>query len=436
MDNKKSPALSPMVKVVLGSFAGSLMEWYDFFLYGTASALVFNRLFFPNLDPMVGTIASFATFGVGFVVRPLGGIIFGHYGDKIGRKAILIITILIMGIGTFLIGLLPTYQTIGIWAPILLVILRITQGIGLGGEYGGAALITIEHAPRHERGFWGSLPQSAASSGILLSTGVFALCASLPDEQLLTWGWRVPFLVSILLLGIGLFIRLNIAETPAFLAVKEKKAEAKVPLFELIRHYPKNTLLTLGARIGEAVSSNTFNAFCIAYISTVLGMSKGDALTGILIASAIGIFACPVFGYISDRVGRRPVYLAGAAFLVLFAFPFFMMINTKQTSLLWLAIILGYTFGPTLMFSIQSVFFSELFGTRVRYSGISVAYQVSSIMGGFTPLIATALLAADNGQPWYVATFLLSIALISFISAYLASETFREDIAEIEERNS
>jgi MHS family shikimate/dehydroshikimate transporter-like MFS transporter len=422
-----------MRKVVAASFVGALLEWYDFFLYGTASALVFNRLFFSSLDPNAGLLASFATFGAGFVARPLGGVICGHYGDKLGRKNVLVITLIIMGIGTFCVGCLPTYETAGLWAPGLLVFLRLLQGIGLGGEYGGAALITIEHAPRRQRGFWGAFPQSAVSAGILLATGVFALCSRLPDDQFLSWGWRLPFLLSLGLLVVGMYIRLNIGETPAFQKMKDRKKEAGVPLFELLRRYPKTVLVALGARLGETVSSNILNAFGIAYVSNNLGLSKTDALIGIFIASAIGIFACPVYGYVSDRIGRRPIYLIGASFLVLFAFPFFMMLNSKSLGLIWLAIVLGYTFGPTMMFSVQGVFFSELFGTNVRYSGLSVAYQFSAILGGFTPLIATVLQEAGHGQPWYVAGFLMAIAIMSLGCTLLVGETYKTDVSERED---
>jgi len=306
----------------------------------------------------------------------------------------------------------------------LLVTLRIFQGIGLGGEYGGAALMTIEHSPRDRRGFWGSIPQAAASAGILLATGVFALFSLLPEDAFLSWGWRVPFLISIVLLGVGLFIRLRIAETPAFTEVKETGIEAQMPFLELLRSYPKNILLTLGARLGETASSNILNAFTIAYVSTELGLPNAVALTGILIASGIGVFACPFFGSLSDRIGRRPIYMAGAGFLVLFAFPYFLLLQTEVAPVIWLGIIVGYILGPTAMFAVQSVFFTELFGTRVRYSGLSIAYQVSAIAGGFIPLTATSLLAA---------ALLFVIALVSLVCTYLATETFRSDISEVEE---
>lgn len=420
----------PMLVVAAASFVGAVLEWYDFFLYGTASALIFGKLFFPKVSPGQGTLLAFATFGVGFLTRPLGGIIFGHYGDKIGRKAMLIITIVIMGTATFLIGCLPTYATIGVWAPILLTTLRLLQGLGLGGEYGGAALMTIEHAPRERRGFWAGVPQSAASAGILMATGVFSIFSLLPKAQFLAWGWRIPFLLSVILLGVGLVIRVTIAETPAFERMKQTKREARMPVLELLSRYPRNVLLTLGMRLAETVSSNIFNAFAIAYIASQLKLSNRDALMGILIASAVGIVACPTFGAISDRFGRRPLYMVGAAVAVVMAFPFFMLLDTKEGALIYLAILIGYIFAPTLMFAVESVFFAELFGTSVRYSGLSVAYQVSAIIGGLTPFVASALLIAGGGAPWLVSGFLFVIALISLVCTYLATETFKGDVEE------
>ncbi|NQD64336.1 MHS family MFS transporter [Bacillus haikouensis] len=421
-----------MKKVTMASFVGALMEWYDFFLYGIAAAVVFNKLFFPNEDPLIGTIASFASFAIGFLARPIGGVIFGHYGDKIGRKKILVITMMLMGVATFLIGVIPTYENIGIWAPILLVFLRIIQGFGLGGEYGGAALLVIEHSPRNKRGFWGGLLQSATSTGLLLATGVFSLVSMLPDEAFFSWGWRIPFLISIILLFVGTFIRLNIQETPAFQEVKDTGKEAKLPILELIKTYPKAIFIALGARLGETVSSNLLNAFAIAYVSTQLGLPESVALNAIFVAAAVGIIACPVFGALSDRIGRKPVYLISTLFLVIFSVPYFMLLNTEVTFIIWLAVVLGYVVGPTMMFSVQSVFFTEMFGTNVRYSGLSIAYQVSAALGGFTPLIATSLLAWNDGKPWYVAIYLMIIAIISTIATLMAKETYKKDISEIE----
>lgn len=421
-----------MKKVASASFVGALLEWYDFFLYGTASALVLNKLFFPEADPTIGTIAAFATFAVGFLARPIGGVVFGHFGDKIGRKTILVITLLLMGLSTFIIGLLPTYASIGVWAPVLLVAMRLIQGFALGGEYGGAALLMIEHAPRKSRGFWASVLQSATPLGLLLASGMFALVSMLPEAQFWAWGWRFPFLISILLLAVGTFIRFSIEETPAFKEVKESGTEAKVPIVELFKTYPKNIWIALGARVSETVSFNIFNVFAISYVNTHLGLKGNIALTGVFLASAIAIFASPIYGKLTDKIGRKPVYLSGNLFLVMFAFPFFYLLDTEANGLIYLAIIIGYVFGTTSLFSIQSVFFAEMFGARVRYSGLSFVYQLSGILGGFTPLIATSLLMASGGTSTYVAVFLAVTAIISLIATLFAKETFKRDVSEME----
>ncbi|WP_045449219.1 MFS transporter [Citrobacter sp. S-77] len=411
-----------MRRVVMGSFAGALMEWYDFFIFGTAAGLVFAPLFFPDSDPFIGLIAAFATFGVGFLSRPLGGIVFGHFGDKVGRKITLIWTLAIVGSSTFLIGFIPTYQDIGIWAPIILMILRLVQGFGLGGEYGGAALMTIESAPEAKRGFLGSLPQTAASVGIMLATGVFALCNHfLTQEEFLSWGWRIPFWLSSIMLIVGMFIRLHTEETLDFRQQKNAVTQAKStpPLIELFRKHPRNILLALGARLAESVSSNIINAFGIVYISSQLALSRDIPLNGMLIASAIGIVSCPLIGWISDRVGQRKMYLLGAGFCILFAFPFFLLLDTKNTLIIWGCMILGYNLGPTMMFAVQPTLFTRMFGTRVRYTGLSFAYQFSAILGGLSPLIASSLLALGGGKPWYVALFLFVISILSFICVWL-----------------
>lgn len=411
-----------MTKVALGSFAGALMEWYDFFVFGTASALVLGKLFFPAGNPTLATMSAFATFGVGFLARPLGGVIFGHLGDRAGRKKTLIITLSVVGTCTFAIGLLPTYHAAGAWAPILLVLLRLGQGFGLGGEYGGAALMTIEHAPRHRRGLWGSVPQAAASTGIMLATGVFALVTRLPDAQLYSWGWRVPFLISVVLLVVGLFIRSKVDETPEFRRLREEKALARRPVVDVFRT-PGVVGLTFGARLAEAISSNIGNAFAISYVSTQLAVAKSVPLNGMLVASALGIVATPVFGALTDRFGRRPVYLAGAGFVIVAAFPFFAMLDSKSEALIWVALIAMYIFGPTLMFAGQSTYFAELFGSNVRYTGLSIAYQGSAVVGGLTPLIAASLLTWLDGRPWLVATFLTAAGLLTAWCVYRSPET-------------
>lgn len=405
-----------MRRVVVASFAGAMLEWYDFFLFGTASALIFAPLFFPSYDPITGIIASFATFGVGFVMRPIGGIVFGHFGDKIGRRVTLIWTLLIVGISTFLIGVLPTYEQGGLLAPILLLVLRLVQGFGLGGEYGGAALLTIESAPKKRKGFLGSIPQAAASVGIMTATGVFALCNYIfTQEQFMSYGWRIPFLLSAVILIVGSYIRIHTEEPHEFKKVKDNSNTVRAPIIEVFKKHPGNILLALGARLAETVSSNTINAFGMVYISSVLLLEKDIPLLGMMVASAIGIITCPIFGLISDKVGQRAVYMFGAGFCILFAFPFFLMLETTNPTVIILALIIGYNLGPTAMFAVQPTMFSKMFGTNVRYTGLSFAYQFSAILGGFTPLINSTLLQLNDNSYKYVALFFLTISLIAFI---------------------
>ncbi len=417
-------------QVGVAAFMGAMIEWYDFFLYGLAAAVVFNQLFFPSEVPLAGTLVAFATFGVGFFFRPVGGIIFGHYGDKLGRKSILVLTLLIMGVATFLIGVLPTYQSVGILAPILLIILRILQGIGVGGEWGGAALLVVEHAPHGRRGFFGSWPQMGSSAGNLLAAGSFAAMSALPEEQFLAWGWRIPFLLSAILIGVGLFIRLRIAETPAFDRMKEAGAEARMPLVDAVRTYPKSILLVIGMRVSENACGYIFSVFVLSYVTQQVGLSSSVAYTGVMIAAAVQFFISPVYGALSDRVGRRPVYMFGAGLLVLLAFPFFWLLDTGVAVVIWLAIVLGFAVGNGAMFATQPAFFSELFGTNVRYSGVSLGYQVSAVFaGGLAPFIATALLAWA-GSYWPVALYIMVVSLVSFVSVYLATETFRGELTQ------
>lgn len=280
-------------KVALASFIGTAIEWYDYFLYGTAAALVFGTLFFPDSDPAIGTLLAFATFGVGFFARPLGGIVFGHFGDKVGRKAMLVTTLLIMGIATTLIGFLPTYATIGVWAPILLVALRILQGFGVGGEWGGAVLMAVEHSPRGRRGFYGSWPQMGVPAGLLLGTAMLYLFALLPEEQFLSWGWRVPFLLSIVLVGVGLYIRLAIEESPAFQRVQESNTTARMPIIDVLRTYPKAVLIAMGLRVAENGSFYVFSVFVLAYVTSQLGLPNSTILIGVMIAAGFQLIAIP-----------------------------------------------------------------------------------------------------------------------------------------------
>ena len=418
--------ISSIRQVALASFIGTAIEWYDFFLYGTAAALIFGALFFPEFSSTAGTLAAFSTYAVGFAARPLGGIVFGHFGDKVGRKTMLVLSLLIMGIATALIGVLPTFQSIGVLAPILLVVLRFCQGIGVGGEWGGAVLMAVEHAPEGRRGFYGSWPQMGVPAGLLTGNLVFlAATAWLPEA----WGWRVPFLLSFVLVGVGLFIRLRIMETPAFLQVKESRTEAPMPILDVLRTYPKNVLLAMGMRVAENGTFYVLTVFVLTYIVDELKLEQTTGLVGVLIAAAIGLFTIPYFGHLSDRVGRRPLYLLGSGFSLLFAFPFFWLLNTGVQPLIWLAIILGVNIGHDAMYGPQAAFFSELFGTRVRYSGASLGYQLASVFaGGFAPLISLALLTAYGYGA--VAIYMAAMALITVISVLLATETFRSDIGE------
>ena len=439
MSDAKEPHEEPpsIRKVAFASAIGATIEWYDFFLYGVVTPLVFNKLFFPNFDPVVGTLLAYATFFVGFVSRPIGGVVFGHFGDRIGRKNVLVLTLLIMGVATVLIGLLPTYEQIGIWAPIMLLVLRIFQGLGIGGEWGGAVLMAVEHAPENRRGFYGSWPQIGVPAGLLLSAGAVSALSFLPDEQFLAWGWRIAFLVSAGLLAVGLYVRLKVLETPAFAQVKERGEEAAVPFLDLIRRHPRNILLGLGARYIEGVTFNIFGVFIIAYVTTALALPRQTALLGVIIASAVMIFMLPICGLLSDRFGRRAVFISGSLLIGLLTFPAFWLMQSREPGLIWLAIALPFAFCYPLVYGPQAALFSELFDTRVRYSGVSFVYQFSGIFAsGLTPLIATELLRVGDKQPWLICGYVALVSLISAVCVFMMQETSRRDMTVDEARRT
>lgn len=421
MTTVSRPSIRP---IILASFIGTTIEWYDFFLYGTAAALVFNKLFFPTLDPLAGTLSAYGTFAVGFLARPLGGAVFGHYGDTIGRKAMLVWSLMIMGVATALIGLLPTYASIGMWAPVLLVAVRFVQGVGIGGEWGGAVLMAVEHSGEGKRGIHGSWPQMGVPAGLLLSTGIFALMSNLlDDQQFLAWGWRVPFLLSTLLVGVGLFIRLRIMETPAFEAYKAAGEETTAPLLAVLREQPRTVLIGMGMRFAQNVLFYIYTVFVLSYGQKTLGYSKGTMLAGVATGAAVGMFSIPFFGALSDRYGRRPVYLAGAVLSLLYAFPFFWLVG-QGPGFVALAIVLGLNVGQDMMYGPQAAYFSELFAARVRYSGASLVYQLTSVFsGGLAPFIATLLLARYGA--YSVAGYMAAGCALTVVATWYAPETHR-----------
>ncbi|OZM75671.1 MFS transporter [Pseudonocardia sp. MH-G8] len=417
-----------MRKVMPATITGNVLQWYDFIIYGQAAALVLNELFFPAFSPVAGVLASFATYAVGFLARPVGGIIFANLGDRIGRKPILVITLVLMGSSTFLIGLLPTYETVGWIAPVLLVLLRLVQGLGAGAEYAGAVVFSIEHAPSR-RGFYGGLISSGNFLALTLATGVFALFSTLPREDLTSWGWRIPFLISVVIVVASLYIRMRLTETPEFEQLRQENKTSASPMRGVLRNHRRELVLAIGAGFFLEGGSYLYQVFILSYVTTELGLPSSVALTGLLIAAVIGIFTMPLFGALSDRIGRRVVYLSGAAFSALFAFPFFWMVNTANPVLITIALILGLSIGSAAMFGTLPAFYSEMFSTRFRLSGVVVAREISgAVIGGPTPFIAVGLLALA-GSYWPVALFSLITAVIPFICVLLAIETSTKQFA-------
>ncbi|MFE0149097.1 MFS transporter [Nonomuraea sp. NPDC059007] len=379
-------------RVILASLVGTSLEWYDFFLYTTAATLVFGKLFFPTLDPFNATLAALASNAVAFVARPLGGVVFGHFGDRVGRKTVLVVTLLMMGVATFLIGVLPSFDSVGILAPVLLVTLRFIQGLGLGGEWGGAVIMTMEHGDQRRRGFNASWPQVGVPAGYVLATALLTvLSLTLTNEAFLSWGWRVPFLLSGVLVLVGFWVRRRISESPQFAEIDTKGAKAKMPLLEVIRTHPRALLSAFTARIGVDVAFYTFTAYILVYITTTLGMDRSVGLNAVLIGSALQLFLIPAFGALSDRVGRRTVYLAGVVAAAVWVFAFFPLLETRSFPLIALAAVVALITHAA-MYGPQAAFIAELFSTRLRYSGASMGYQVAGIVGGaLAPIVALKL---------------------------------------------
>lgn len=403
----------------ISSMVGTTIEWYDFFIYGAAAALIFNKLFFPNLDPLMGVMAAFATYAVGFIGRPLGGIVFGHFGDKIGRKAMLLTTLIMMGIPTVLIGLLPTYESIGYWATVCLVILRFVQGMAMGGEWGGAVLMAVEHAPEGGKGFWGSLPQASAGGGLVLASVALGLVSMLPEASLFSWGWRIPFLASIVLLGVGWYIRVKVPESPDFEKVKEQAQEIKVPALQVFKNHPRVLLTIIFARAAENAWFYIASTFALAYTTTTLGLPRQDILFATICGGGLIMLMTPLFGYLSDKVGQRNMFMFGLVVLLFYCYPFFSMLNTKDPLLVWTAIVLAIGVVFPIMYAPQSQLFARQFPTEIRYSGISVSVQFAGVIGGgLAPLIATKLLSIGGGSPHLIITYIMGMTIFAIFCTF------------------
>ncbi|RLJ86563.1 metabolite-proton symporter [Planococcus citreus] len=417
-------------RVLTASLVGSSIEWFDYFLYGTMAALVFNQLFFVNEDPTVGLMLAYASFALAFFIRPFGGIIFSHIGDRIGRKKTLVITLSLMGIATFGMGLLPTYQAIGIWAPILLITLRLIQGLGIGGEWGGALLLATEYAPPEKRGLFGSIPQMGVTIGLVLGTLALWLMTLLPNDAFMTWGWRVPFILSALLVVFGLWIRKGVDETPEFKAVQASGEIPKVPIVETLKYHWREVLIAIGAKVVETAPFYIFGTFIVSYATTNLGFSRTATLGAVMIATIITTILIPIMGSLSDRIGRKKLYIAGASGMALFAFPYFWMIHQGSVLMLVLATIiaLGVIWAP--ITAVLGTMFSEIFDAKVRYTGVTLGYQIgAALAGGTAPLVATALLARFDNSYVPVAIYIIFTALISLVSIWAVKDLKQQQAA-------
>jgi MFS transporter, MHS family, shikimate and dehydroshikimate transport protein len=413
-----------MRSVVTASAIGTTIEWYDFLIYSTAASLVLNKLFFPTNDPLMSKLLAIGTIGVGFFVRPLGAIILSHFGDRVGRKSMLILTLVTMGVSTMLIGLLPTYQTIGVAAPILLVACRVAQGIAVGGEWGGAVLMVIEHSPPQRRGFYGSIVQIGFPLGMAIGTASFFALAKLDDAQFLSWGWRAPFLGSAVLVAVGTFIRLRIEETPDFKRTVREGHIARYPVLDTVRRHPKDLLIALGARITEVSWIYVITIFGLSYAVANMALPRALVLGAIAVGAAVELITIPVCGALSDRIGRRPVYMLGCLAAIALSFPIFWAIQTRDPTTVVLGFVIGMSVGHGIMYGVQASFLSEMFPANLRYSGSSLGYQLAApIGGGLVPVIAAAIVAQNHGATWPVSTFMIALALLTMLAVLAAKET-------------
>ena len=406
-------------RVAIASMVGTSIEWYDFFIFGTASALVFGRLFFPTFSELAGTLAAFASFAVGFVARPVGGLVFGHIGDRSGRKTTLVITLTMMGLATFAMGLMPSYAVIGAWAPILMVVLRFVQGMAVGGEWGGAVLMATEHSGSGRRGFFGSFAQMGSAVGGLMATGIFLVMQQLPEEDFVSWGWRVPFLFSIVLVFVGLFIRLRIMESPVFAKMKEARGVVKVPVVELLQTQARNVLLAAGLYLAHGVLFYAMTVYTLSYTTSVYGLAQNTYLIGVTAAGAVQLITIPFLGGLSDKLGRRAVIMFGTLFIVAFAVPLNFMITSQVPMLAWLAVIIGICVGHNAVYAPTAALYSEMFPAHVRYSGTSLGYQLGGAIAGFVPLVAASLVGAAGGAYWPIPALIAGAGVIGFVCILL-----------------
>ncbi|WP_068677481.1 MFS transporter [Oceanobacillus sp. Castelsardo] len=405
------------VRVLAASLIGSAIEWFDYFLYGTVAALVFNQLFFVSEDPVLGLIIAYTSFSVAFFLRPIGGVLFSHIGDRLGRKKTLVLTLSLMGLSTFGMGLLPTYQVIGIWAPIFLTCLRFVQGLALGGEWGGSVLLAVEYAPKNRKGLFGSVPQIGISLGLILGSLVMSVMTLLPEEQFMSWGWRVPFLLSVLLVLFGLWIRKGIDETPAFKKAQEAGEISKLPIADTLRYHWRAVLIAMGAKVVETAPFYIYGTFIVSYATSNLSFSESEALNAVVIGSLVATILIPIIGHLSDRIGRKKIYLFGIVATVLYAFPYFWMLQQGSVFLLVLATVIGLGFIWGSLNAVQGTMMSEFFPAKIRNTGISLGYQLgAAVAGGTAPLVATALLATFNNSYVPVALYMMLAAVISLIA--------------------